>query len=253
MRDRPVLGQLEKSKISARFAKEVAYSTVEALGSMQFVDLNPDVAKKASPVGIHSLGTQGENLSSVLQSLWRDENRRQQLLDWVRALTPMDVVDIHFTESTDSRVMAVLVEDNGAQTPLTSASDGTIRFLAYVAALLGSDSPHFLFFEELENGIHPNRLYLLLDLITRATADSSVQVAATTHSPSMLLQVNQSVLNSVALVFRTSDRGSQILSLVELPGAREVLRQRDIAALMTSGWFENTALFATDEGRSDEH
>ena len=48
-----------------------------------------------------------------------------------------------------------------------SASDGTLRFLAILAALLGTDPARLYFFEEIDNGIHPSRLRLLLDLIER--------------------------------------------------------------------------------------
>ena len=46
-----------------------------------------------------------------------------------------------------------------------SASDGTLRFLAILAAFFGPEPASFYFIEELENGIHPTRLAPLVDLI----------------------------------------------------------------------------------------
>ena len=62
-----------------------------------------------------------------------------------------------------------------------SASDGTLRFLAILAALLGTDPARLYFFEEIDNGIHPSRLRLLLDLIEGQTAKGGTQVVTTTQ------------------------------------------------------------------------
>ena len=61
-------------------------------------------------------------------------------------------------------------EANGRKVSAYSASDGTLRFLAMLAALLDTNSEHLYFFEEIDNGIHPSRLHLLIDLIERQTA-----------------------------------------------------------------------------------
>lgn len=47
-----------------------------------------------------------------------------------------------------------LVEASGAKLSAASVSDGTLRFLAIVAALLSEDTGKIYVFEELDNGIH---------------------------------------------------------------------------------------------------
>ena len=56
----------------------------------------------------------------------------------------------------------MLRETNGRETSAHSASVGTLRFLAMLAALLGPDPAGLYFFEEIDNGIHPSRLNLLI-------------------------------------------------------------------------------------------
>ena len=52
--------------------------------------------------------------------------------------------------------------------------------------VIGPHRPSFFFLEELENGIHPTRLGLLLDLIENQVKNKGIQVVATTHSPQLL-------------------------------------------------------------------
>ena len=59
-----------------------------------------------------------------------------------------------------------------------------------LAALLGPKPASLYFFEEIDNGIHPSRLRLLLDLIETQTAKGKVQVI-TTHSPDLLSIINE--------------------------------------------------------------
>ncbi|MDQ4033973.1 MAG: ATP-binding protein [Actinomycetota bacterium] len=193
------------------------------------------------------MGDRGENLSSVLQSIAVDENMRRELADWVTQLTPMDARDLEFETDFSGRVLAILVEDDGHKTPITTASDGTVRFLATIAALMGPDRARFSFFEELENGIHPNRLHLLLELIDRSVANTGTQVVATTHSPYLLLQLSEAQRRHASLAYRTQEGGARIAGVTELPEAQRILKNHDIAQLMAAGWFEDTVNFSSEE------
>ena len=99
----------------------------------------------------------------------------------------MDVSDFDFREGPDGKVHLMLQERSGKEISAHSASDGTLRFLAMLAALLGPDPARLYFFEEIDNGIHPSRLNLLIDLIEQQTAKGEIQVIATTHSPATAL------------------------------------------------------------------
>jgi predicted ATPase len=77
----------------------------------------------------------------------------------------MDVVDFEFPADPSGKVLATLIEQNKQKITLASASDGTLRFHAFLAAFLGPHTASFYFFEALENGIHPTRLNVLVDLI----------------------------------------------------------------------------------------
>lgn len=211
-----------------------------ALQSFRFLDLHPDALRMASQPGQHVLNPRGENLSSVVETLCKDPNRKESLLSWVRALTPMDAADLAFKYDHTGRVMLYLVERSGTEISAASASDGTLRFLAMAAALLGEDDGQLYFFEELDTGIHPTRLHLLLQLFDQATKQRGVQVVGTTHNPALLAFLNPEQRACAALIVRESEE-SRIVRIADLPEITRVLETEDLGRLFASGWLEDAA------------
>jgi predicted ATPase len=221
---------------------------IQSLASMRFLDLSPDAMRMPSLPGQLVLGDRGENLSSVLQAIVADPAQKEALLDWLRELTPMDASDFRFPQDQTGRILVSLVERDGREVSAYSASDGTLRFLAMIAALMRPESAHLYFFEELENGIHPARLHLLLQLIERQVATGAVQVVATSHSPWLLGLTQPATLDDAALVYRLPGRrDAEIKKIGDLPNAREVLERQDVARLHGSGWFEDVADFLEED------
>jgi predicted ATPase len=62
-------------------------------------------------------------------------------------------------------------------------SDGTLRFAAIVAAFFQPVRPGTLLIEELEKGLHPTGLRLLVELLKSQAGNGISQVMATSHSP----------------------------------------------------------------------
>ena len=154
-----------------------------ALANMRFLELSLDQMREPAFPGATVLGDSGENLPVVLEDICADPKRKEILADWLSELTPMDVADFEFPRDPSGRVHLTLCEANGRKVSAYSASDGTLRFLAMLAALLGTNPASLYFFEEIDNGIHPVRLSLLMDLIERQTAKHGIQVLTTTHAP----------------------------------------------------------------------
>lgn len=217
---------------------------IEALGSIRFLDLTPEAMRIPSLPGQTILGDRGENLSSVLQVICEDPQRKANLIEWIRELTPMDVQDFEFPSDQVGRILVSLVEENGQKISAYSASDGTLHFLGMIAALLGPEPADFYFFEELENGLHPARLHLLLQLIERKVAEGNIQMVATSHSPPLLRFLSPASLEHAALVYRLpGDPDARIKRILDIPDARRVINQHDVANLYESGWFEDAMFF----------
>lgn len=245
--DQPALTQYTSTKIGDSTSKLFAWTVLDDMRSMRFLDLSPAAMRLPSVPG-QSLGDRGENMSSVLQAICEDEIRKRAMIEWLRQLTPLDVVDFFFFEDLTGEVLVSLVEKNGQKTSAYSASDGTLRFLAIMAALMGPDAAQFYFLEEIDNGIHPTRLSLLLQLIEQQAKQSKVQVVTTTHSPQLLAMLSPEAREHAYLAYRFEDETeSHLQRILDIPTAREVLEKQNLARLHESGWLENVVAFARKE------
>ena len=228
-----------------------ALKMIDVLGAMRFLDLSPESMRQPAFPAQTILGDSGENLPAVLKEICADPGRRETLAEWTRELTPMDVRDFEFpADPTTGKVQLAFRESTGRVSAWV-ASDGTLRFLAMLAALLGANPARLYFFEEIDNGIHPSRLRLLAELIERCTAQNGVQVVATTHSPDLLSMVGDETFKNTSVVCRRPDTDTAVIRPVAgLPNADELRRSQGLGRLHAAGWMENAIFFT--EGIEDE-
>lgn len=260
-RTQPALTQIRLHRVfrSSKFAatEEVVlmprevYAVRQQLAKMRFFDLNTDRLREPSIPGAITIGDFGENLPSALEALCNDVVSKDVLVSWLRELTPMDVKDFEFPRDLNGNVNLEIVEHNGSKVSALSASDGTLRFLAMLAIMLGPEPASLYFFEEINNGIHPSRLSLLVELIERQTDKRGFQVVTTTHSPELLTMVSDETFESTAVVYRDeeSERGI-VRQVADLPNARQLRKTQGLGRLFSSRWMENVLAF--DEYPDDE-
>ena len=251
--DQPALGQLREHQRVVKAHKDLADEALGVLANLRFLDLVPDRMRQAAFPGQTVLGDGGENLPTVLREICRDSKRKEILADWIRELTPMDVWDFEFpTDPVSGRVQLVFVEKNSRRVSAFGASDGTLRFLAMLAALLGGSPAGLYFFEEIDNGIHPVRLSLLMDLIESQTAKHSTQVLTTTHAPTLLTVMNEDTFKQTSVVCRLKDTSEAIIRPVaELPDVQNLRQLQGLGRLHESGWMED-ALYFTENYDAEE-
>ena len=210
------------------------------LTGIRFLDPMPDRMREPSFPGQNVLGDRGENLPTVLEAICAEPDRKKNLMPWVQELTPMDIEDFEFPRDPSGRVHLRILEKKGRSVSAYSASDGTLRFLAMLAALLGNSPAGIYFFEEIDTGIHPNRLWLLLDLIERQTAKGDIQVITTTHSPDMLNFINDETFRHTSAVSRLEDiDGAIIRPINSLTNAEKLRKSQGLGRLHSSGWMED--------------
>ena len=208
--------------------------------------------KEPSIPGATTLGDRGENLPSVLAAICADSTRGRNLMSWLQELTPMDVKDFDFPRDPSGRVHLQIVERNGRKVSADIASDGTLRFLGILAALLGPNEGGLYFFEEIDNGIHPNRLWLLLDLIEQQTKEGNAQVITTTHSPALLAWLSDTAFEHTSVVYRDEYWADSVIRPVAgLYNLRELRKSQGLERLITNGWFETAMKFSEGDPDSD--
>ncbi|MDY6803070.1 MAG: ATP-binding protein [Cyanobacteriota bacterium] len=244
--NQPILSLLSNIYDVENDFKQIANLVISDLNSMRFLDLSPEAMRLPSLPGQTVLGDRGENLSSVLQEICESPEQKQVLLEWIQELTPMDVKDLEFPSDFTGKILLTLIESNGEKISAYSASDGTLRFLAMSAVLLGPNPAKFYFFEELENGIHPSRLHLLIQLIEQQVSRRNICLVATTHSPQLLRLLSKKNLEFASLTYRLPERvDGGIKRIMDIPDARRVIEEQDLARLHEAGWLEDVIYFGS--------
>ena len=223
-----------------------------ALESMRFLDPSPAQMREPSIPGADTLGDYGQNLPTVLESICADADRKQTLLSWFEELTPMDAAGFEFPRDPSGRVHLYITERNGRKVSAYSASDGTLRFLAMLALLLDEEAGGTYFFEDIDAGIHPNRLWLLMDLIERQTAQGNIQVITTTHSSALLAWINDATFEHTSLVYRDEYWSDSVIRpIADLYNLRELRKSSGLERLFTSGWLEDAMGCAEGDADTD--
>jgi predicted ATPase len=141
-------------------------------------------------------------------------NRLSELIGSVRSIR---------IDRDDKRELLTLMMTNqdGTELPARALSDGTLRFLALSVLELDPETPGLICLEEPENGIHPDRIPAILQLLQDIATDPEEpadetnplrQVIVNTHSPSVVMAVPE---QSVLVAKLASDmRGKETFSKV---------------------------------------
>ena len=246
----PALTQISEHSRVRRSHKEVVEYVIDILENMRFLDLAPNRMRQPAFPGQTIMGDSGENLSTVLRTICDDSQRKASLIQWTRELTPMDVEDFEFpTDQVTGLVQLVITECSGDKLSAHSISDGTLRFLAMLGALLSEDPALLYFFEEIDNGIHPSRLRVLVELFERQTGKGVTQVVTTSHSPDLLSIVSKKTFDSMSVVYRREDASDAIIrSVSQIPNAAKLRKTQGLGRLHASGWMEDALAFTEEEG-----
>lgn len=164
----PEISQVRESLRSWRFYHEFA--------------VWPGSPLRAPQVGIRSpvLAHDGANLAAAFETI-RERGHSELLAHILLQAFP----DTRFYVDEQGGRFQMLMQREGILRPLESAefSDGTLRFLCLVVALLSPRPPGFMALNEPENSLHPDLLPSLALLIAEASRYSQLWV--TSHSPQL--------------------------------------------------------------------
>lgn len=209
------------------------------LSNMQRIDPFPTVLRSYAQARLaRRMGEQGENFAALVKAILNDDNLRSAYLSWLRQITPMELDDVTILEGALGEPLFALKEGDTIL-PAPILSDGTLRFAAITAAFFQADMPAIITIEEIENGIHPSRLRLLLELLKSQSGGSGPQVFATTHSPVVLAWLDEKDYETTFLCKRDPETGaSTITPLSEIPHLIDLVRKQPIGELFTEGWLE---------------
>jgi predicted ATPase len=117
-----------------------------------------------------------------------------------------------------------ILESDGKEMPLSSMSDGTLRFIAYLILLYQSEIPPLIGIEEPERNLHPGIIKDVASIMKRLS--KRTQVVFTTHSSQLLDCFNTEEITSeisVILLSKKDESGTKACLLDKLAETRDDL------------------------------
>lgn len=226
----PLLTQLSRAGAPTALAascREIA----QQLADVRFLDLDVRCLREATPPHYDTLGEHGENFAAVATALAGED----VLQPWLSEFLADPVRDIRPFRTELGDVMFGVVEHNGAHISARSLSDGTLRFVALATALFSPTRSGLLLIEEIENGLHPSRLRLVVEMLVAASERG--QIVVTTHSPAVLAFWPQERHVDVLVATQgEAGAGAVVLPLTKMPGYAEALAERRLDQLQIEGW-----------------
>ncbi len=216
----------------------------EALGALKHVATNLRSLDLLSPQSMRrrakdatDIGYGGERLSAFIHGLPPAD--RAQLAMALRHFYPQvselatkalsaGWKDLRIVEQYDNANLATSRLESDAR----QVNDGLLRILAVLSQVSvpePADSTHqptgmgqsCVLFDEIENGINPELMQRLVDLLLHARR----QVIVTTHSPLVLNYLPDDVAReSVLLLFRNTAGHTQVIRLFDLPSTQKKLK-----------------------------
>jgi len=158
----------------------------------QFLTLSPErmglpVPQQRTGGGVR-LARDGSNIADFLLDLRRqDQNAFDGIVETMAYVLPY-AKDIQpsLTSSEIERKAWLQLTEADFKVPGWMLSTGTLRLLALLALLRHPNPPSLIVVEEIENGLDPRSIHLLVEEIRNAVLDGATQVILTTHSPYLL-------------------------------------------------------------------
>lgn len=242
--NRSLLHQLGPIEGMHRIVPEALILQRDRMQSSYFLDITPGRMRDYVSKQVDQLGAEGENLSGVLWNMaTEDRETEQNILDWLTELCSQEFVSLDFVDTELGDVMLEVIEEGNRHISARSLSDGTLRFLGLIVAVLTAPTGSILLLEEIENGLHPSRVHLLVQLVEAVTKERDVQVIATTHSAQVLEALSPENLRDAVLFARQKEDseavGTVMRRFAELPRFDQVIETQSIEDLYLSRWLEN--------------
>lgn len=249
-----VLAQAE----SMTLRKEVQEAIKQVLAQLQQIfvfDPIPSHMRDYTPFS-ETLQADGSNIAGVLAAL--DEQRKTEvegvLTQYLKGLPERDIKRIWTEPVGKFQTDAMLYCEEGWERSSSlirrrrkpsyvvdarGMSDGTLRYLAIVAAMLTRRPGSLLVIEEVDNGLHPSRAHVLVEMLRTLGHERKIDVIVTTHNPALLDAAGVKMLPFITVAHRHGANGaSQLAQLEDLAQLPKLMASGSLGQLSTKGLIE---------------
>jgi len=224
-------------------------TTIEVLRKIFIINPIPQNMRNYSPLS-QTLEQDGSNLAGVLAALPEPEKEKieQTLLNYLSQLPEGDLQRVWAEPvgrlGSDAMLYCEEKWGNNQEPLLVDArgmSDGTLRFLAILTALLTRPEGSLIVIEEVDNGLHPSRAGLLLQMLREIGQKRNIDVLVTTHNPALMDELTPDFIPFVMVAYRNQDTGeSQLIPLDEIENLPKLMASGSLGKITQQGLLEKS-------------
>lgn len=163
--------------------------------NISLFNIDPNKAKLPSLKGKQSnnLNEDGSNLAGVLLKLFKDDNIRDDIIDWLSLIVPgLEGIESYSNDFNNTVGLKIKEIASDKAFPAHLISDGTIYFVSLMAAIYSSSKYGYTLYEEPENGMHPKAIAEAVAFMRDKANHHPIFV--TTHSESLVKNVKKDEL-----------------------------------------------------------
>lgn len=222
--------------VAQRLAQSIAIG--DALTSSVEYHFDPEQLHKPSiPQPGILLSPSGANLAAVLDVMQNSPDR--SAFDAVQrslheAVPTLGGIVLPPAAQQGAKALEFILSGNGqprVTIPASLASAGALLLTAFLT-LAYSETPGVLLFEEPENGLHPFRLQMVVDILRKMSrgelGNRKRQIIVTTHNPLLL---NYAMPEEVRVFVRNPEMGTRVIPMREVPDIDRLLKEFSLGEL----------------------
>ena len=243
-----ILSQLKNQKLKKDI--DVAVNSVtKSLENLFILDPVPSLMRDYKPL-THTLSANASNLAGMLAAL--DESTKSEieakLSTYLSKLPEGDIKKVWVETvgrfNSDAMIYCEEKWSLNSESLIMDAkgmSDGTLRFLGILTALLTRPSGSFVVIEEVDNGLHPSRAKYLVELLKKIGQERDIDILITTHNPALMDELGPEMLPFIIISHRDPEKGFSKLTLLEdIDNLAKLLAFGPVGQLSTKGIIEQS-------------
>ena len=196
--------------------------TIDNLSNLLVLNPIPSTMRDYSRLS-ENLESDGSNIAGVLAALTNEKKAEVEntLCEYLKDLPEGEIKKVWAEKvgrlGTDAMLYCQEEWKPGEiiEIDARSISDGTLRFLAILTALLTRPEGSQIVIEEIDNGLHPSRAALLVKILKEIGSKRNIDILLTTHNPALLDAFGPEIVPFVVVAHRDSETGESKLTLLE--------------------------------------
>ena len=216
--------------------KPITNIFVQFIKGWQLYDFRPDLIRKglkrlpaaAKPVSRKTKAARDslkrQNRQPLSHELWNWYNTDRDRFETVGESLQSSMNLRIDQREIDGDKQLCLLDGHTKPIPLTKASDGTLRLIAYYILLNKYELPPMIAIEEPERNLHPGALTDIANVLEQLS--ERTQVIITTHSSQLLDAFNPEDLSDslgILLLRNRPGSGTEVINIEDIRGKRQAL------------------------------